>query len=185
LGQGWSLRRLRRTVGDLRGKAIGDFGCGYEAVMSRPFLDEVRSATLADLAISPALKARPNVVAIEGALPEALERVQTASLDVVLCNNVLEHLWAPGKLLAHMRRSLRSGGTGFVNVPSWRGRIVLETLSFRFGLVSFEEVDDHKRYYSTHELWQALVDSGFRPCEIVACATHKFGCNVFAACRVG
>ena len=183
-GQWLSVRRIRRAVHGFEGKAIGDIGCGYNADLVRSVLPEVTSATLVDLAIAPDLKQRRNVTAIEGKLPDALERVPAESLDAVICNNVLEHLWEPQRALRYMRRALRRNGLAFVNVPSWRGRFFLETAAFRLHVVPAEEMDDHKRYYSPNELWTLLVESGFRPMEIVKCRTHKFGLNTFAECRV-
>jgi len=182
-GQWLSGRQLRRAIGGFRGKAIGDFGCGYDADLVRSVLPEVASATLVDLSISPALKAQPNVTAFEGVLPDVLEQVPSQSLDAIICNNVLEHLWHPEPVLRHIRRALRTGGVAFVNVPSWRGRFFLETAAFRLNLAPAAEMDDHKRYYSPNELWRLLVESGFRPREIRSCGTHKFGLNTYAACR--
>jgi len=183
-GQWLSARRVRRAVHGFEGKAIGDFGCGFNADLVRSVLSEVASATLVDLAISPDLKRHRNVTAIEGTLPDVLAQVPTASLDAVICNNVLEHLWEPAPVLQHIRRALRPGAIAFINVPSWRGRFFLETAAFRLKLAPVEEMDDHKRYYSPEELWTLLVQGGFRPIEIARCGTHKFGLNSFAECKV-
>jgi 2-polyprenyl-3-methyl-5-hydroxy-6-metoxy-1,4-benzoquinol methylase len=184
-GHWLSFRRVRQVVGRFTGKAIGDFGCGYQASFVRTILSEVASATVVDLALAPDLKQASNVVAIEGTLPEALEQVPAQSLDVVVCNSILEHLWEPEIALGHVRRVLRQGGVAFINVPSWRGRLVLETAAFRLRLMPAEEMDDHKRYYSTNELWTLLVRSGFRPQEILTCRAHKLGLNTFAVCKPG
>lgn len=179
-----SHRRMRRSVGGFGGKRIADVGCGYHAMVVRDLLHEVEHATLVDLAISDELKARPNVRALESRLPEALEHIPDATLDVVICNNVLEHLWSPETAVAHFRRMLRQNGIAVLNVPSWRGKRVLEFASFRLHVVPEVEIDDHKRYYSPHELWTLLVKGGFRPSEIKRCFTHKFGLNTYADCRL-
>jgi SAM-dependent methyltransferase len=183
-GQWLSARGVRRAVHGFAGKAIGDFGCGYNADLVRSVLPEVASATLVDLSVAQDLKQRRNVTAIEGKLPGVLERVPAHSLDIVICNNVLEHLWEPEVALGHVRRVLRRAGIAFLNVPSWRGRFFLETAAFRLHLAPAEEMDDHKCYYSPNELWALLVRSGFRPMEITACRSHKFGLNTFATCKV-
>jgi 2-polyprenyl-3-methyl-5-hydroxy-6-metoxy-1,4-benzoquinol methylase len=180
-GHWLSVRRVRQAVRGFRGKAIGDFGCGYQASFARSVLGEVASATLVDLALAPDLKQAPNVIA----LPAVLEQVPAQSLDAVVCNSILEHLWEPGVALGHVKRVLRpAGGIAFINVPSWRGRLFLETAAFRLKLMPAEEMDDHKRYYSPSELWTLLVASGFRPMEILRCRSHKLGLNTYAVCRV-
>jgi len=164
-----SGRQIRRTVGSVDGKDVGDFGCGFEATYMRSVLAKVRSATL--------------VKAIEGKLPGVLQAMPDHSLDVVLCMSVLEHLWEPAKTLQHFRRLLRPGGVCAINVPSWRGKRALEFSAFRLGLSPASEMDDHKSYYDPRDLWPLLVAAGFVP-HAIRCFRHKFGLNTFAVCKV-
>ncbi|HUI02691.1 MAG TPA: methyltransferase domain-containing protein [Acidimicrobiales bacterium] len=183
LGTWLSGRRVRKEVGSFAGKAIGDFGCGYHARLARSVLEVVDSATLVDVALADDLKVHPKVRAIEGTLPDALAEVDDASLDVVLCVSVLEHLWHPEVALGEFRRIVRRGGVCLVNVPSWRGKRFLELSAFRLGLSPAEEMDDHKWYFDPRDLWPLLVRAGFLPHDI-RCRAYKFGLNTFAACRV-
>ena len=178
-----SGHQIRRTVGSIEGKDVGDFGCGFEATYMRSVFAKVRSATLVDISLAEDLKPRPNVTAIEGMLPGALEALPDRSLDVILCMSVLEHLWEPGQTLTHFRRLARPGGVVAVNVPSWRGKRALEFSAFRLGLSPASEMDDHKRYYDPRDLWPLLVAAGFMP-HGIRCFRHKFGLNTFAVCKV-
>jgi len=178
-----SGHQVRRTVGGLDGKDVGDFGCGFQATYMRTVLDRVRSATLVDIALADDLKSRPNVTAIEGKLPGVLQDLPDRSLDVILCMSVLEHLWEPGQALTHFRRLVRPGGVLAINVPSWRGKRALEFSAFRLGLSPATEMDDHKRYYDPRDLWPLLVTAGFVP-HGIRCFRHKFGLNTFAVCKV-
>jgi SAM-dependent methyltransferase len=178
-----SKRQIRRTVGDLRGRDVADFGCGYEATTMRRYLDVVGSATVVDLSLAPDLRTAPKVIAIEGELPGALAGLPSASLDVVLCMSVIEHLWEPQETITEFRRLLRPGGVCAINVPSWAGKRALEYSAFKLGLSPAEEMDDHKTYYDPRDLWPLLVRAGFRPRNI-RCFKHKFRLNTFALCRV-
>jgi SAM-dependent methyltransferase len=178
-----SARALRRELGSLAGKRLGDFGCGFHATFTRSVLDEVASAVLVDVALADDLKAERRVTAIEGQLPDALAAVPDGSLDAVLFVSVLEHLAEPLEALRELRRVTASGGVCLINVPSWRGKRWLEFSAFRLGLSPREEMDDHKRYYDPRELWPLLVAAGFVP-HGIRCHRHKFGLNTFAACRV-
>jgi SAM-dependent methyltransferase len=178
-----SGHQIRRTVGGIEGKDVGDFGCGFQATYMRTVLAQVRSATLADISLADDLKSRPNVTAIEGTLPGILQNLPDQSLDVTLSMSVLEHLWEPGQTLTHFRRLLRPGGVCAVNVPSWRGKRALEFSAFRLGLSPASEMDDHKRYYDPRDLWPLLVAAGFMP-HGIRCFKHKLGLNTFAVCKV-
>jgi SAM-dependent methyltransferase len=178
-----SGRSIRRHVRSFTGKRIADVGCGYEASFARSVLDDVAGAVLLDVAVDPGLKDHARVEVVEGPLPDTLAGVGDATMDVVLCTSVLEHLWEPQRALDEMRRLLRPGGVCLVNVPSWRGKRFLELSAFRLGLSPAAEMNDHKAYYDPRDLWPMLVRAGFRPQDIRV-SKHKFGLNTFAACRV-
>ena len=178
-----SGRQIRRTVGRIDGKDVGDFGCGFEATYLRSVLARARSAVLVDISLADDLKSLRSVTAIEGQLPGVLAALPDQSLDVVLCMSVLEHLWEPAQTLRHFRRLLRPGGVCAVNVPSWRGKRPLEFSAFRLGLSPACEMDDHKTYYDPRDLWPLLVAAGFMP-HGIRCFRHKFALNTFAVCKV-
>lgn len=180
-GMWLSSRRIRRSVSSFAGKRVADVGCGYHAHFARTLLDHAEQVVLLDIGLDPGLHCDPRITAIEGFLPGTLRRVADGSLDVVLCNSVLEHLWEPNAALAEFFRILAVGGIALFNVPSWRGKHFLEFAAFRVGL-STEEMDDHKMYYDPRDLWPLLVRAGFRPRDI-RCFRHKFGLNTFAVCR--
>jgi SAM-dependent methyltransferase len=179
-----SARQIRRYAGSMAGKRIGDFGCGYHATFVRSVLPEVDQAVLVDSALAPDLRADPKVMSIEGALPGALERIPSATLDVVLCISVLEHLWEPVTALRHCLRIAKPDGKCLFNVPSWRGKRFLEYSAFRLGWSPKDEMDDHKAYYDVKDFWPLLVQAGFIPSRI-RCFSHKFGLNTFAVCDAG
>jgi SAM-dependent methyltransferase len=176
-----SARQIRRYTGSLAGKCLGDFGCGYHATFARTVLPQLKRAVLVDSALSVDLKGQANVIAIEGILPDALEPLEPATLDVVVCISVLEHLWDPLPVLQHCRRLVKPGGICLFNVPSWRGKRFLEYSAFRLGLSPKDEMDDHKAYYDVKDFWPLLVRAGFLPSRI-RCFSHKFGLNTFAVC---
>jgi SAM-dependent methyltransferase len=180
----WLSSRAVRRHADLAGRRIADFGCGFDARFARTVLSQVEHAQLIDLHLAEDLKREPKVTAIEGTIEEVLPDIPDASLDLVLCLSVLEHLTDPQEALDGFRRILAPDGVLLLNVPSWRGKTFLELSAFRFGLSPASEMDDHKRYYDPRDLWPMLVAAGFRPSHI-RCRRHKFGLNTFAACRVG
>lgn len=182
LGVWLSARRIRRCAGSLAGKRVLDVGCGYQALLSRALAPDAAAVTLVDIHVSPEVRDLPAVAVVEGMLPGVLATLPDASVDVLICNSVLEHLWEPETALASFHRLLAPGGMALVNVPSWRGKRFLELAAFRLGVSPPDEMDDHKTYYDPRDLWPLLIRAGFRP-RNVDCYTHKFGLNTFAFCR--
>lgn len=171
--------QVKKWVGKLEGKRVGDFGCGYHAVVSRTLLKKLKSLTVVDLAVSPTLQTLQNVKAIEAHLPQGLSLIPSESFDVILCLSVLEHLSKPEVMLSEIHRLLSPGGKCLLNVPSWRGKHYLELSAFKLGLSPAEEMDDHKMYYDVRDIWPMMIRAGFRPSHI-KCFSHKFGLNTFA-----
>jgi SAM-dependent methyltransferase len=179
-----SWRKIRRFLSFNKESKprMGDFGSGYYATLTRRALPQISSAVVIDLQLCPDLKNYPQVRTIEGVLPTVLEVLDPESLDVIICNSVLEHLSQPDDTLRHLFRLLASGGICLINVPSWRGKWFLEFSAFQLGLSPAEEMNDHKNYYDPRDLWPLLVRAGFKPSHI-HCVKHKFGLNTFAYCR--
>lgn len=180
-GRWLSTTRIRRFVGDVSGLRCADIGCGYDAGLSRQLFGSAASLLLTDVKLSPHLAEPGRVTWLEGALPEVLHNVPSASLDVVIANNVIEHLWEPMDALREIHRLTAPGGKLVVNVPSWRGKFFLELAAFRFGVSPVEEMEDHKIYFDPRELWLLVRRAGFMPRDI-SCRRHKFGLNTIACC---
>ncbi len=181
LGIWLSARAIGRHVRH-DGSRVADFGCGYDGRLARSLAERAASVLAVDLALAPDLGEQPRITAVESPIAELLPTLPDASLDLVLCVSVLEHLWEPDAALSHFHRLLAPGGTLFVNVPSWRGKRFLELAAFRLGVSPAEEMDDHKRYYDPRDLWPMLVAAGFRP-SAIRCRRHKLGLNTYAVCR--
>jgi SAM-dependent methyltransferase len=177
-----SQRQIRHTVGNLAGKDVGDFGCGFEASTMRHYLNTVRTAVLVDVSLAPDLRTHPKVLAIEGELPGCLSELPSNSLDVAFCMSVVEHLWQPELTIAEFYRLLRPGGVCAINVPSWLGKRFLEYSAFKLGTSPADEMDDHKMYYDPRDLWPLVVKAGFKPRNIRV-FRHKFRLNTFAVGR--
>ena len=91
------------------GLSVADVGCGFNASFTRSIIDRVDHAVIVDVALADDLKNCPKITAVENFLPDALKTVADQRLDVVVCNNVIEHLWEPLATLREFRRiTLRS-----------------------------------------------------------------------------
>ena len=182
LGVWLSRRQVQNRVGDVSGKRIGDFGCGFHARLGVELVASAAHVTLVDVALADNLKEHPKITAFEGPLPAAMEKVPDSSLDVTLCISVLEHLWEDQAMLNELRRVTAPGGVCALSVPGWLDKPFLEFTAFRMGIQP-DEMDDHKRYYGIRDLWPMLRRAGFLP-HAISCRRYKLATSVFAVCRV-
>jgi SAM-dependent methyltransferase len=86
-----------------------------------------------DVRIAPEARAEPDLSFVETTIEDTMPALPDRSFDPILFISVLEHLWRPIWALEHWRRLLRPDGLLLVNVPTWRGKIFLESSAFRPG----------------------------------------------------
>ena len=91
---------------------------------------------------------------------------------------LIEHVQSPLPLLTEARRVLKPGGTLVLTTPSPQSRLVLELMA-RLRLISREEIEEHKHYYSPPEVYKLLTSAGFATSDI-SCARFEVGLNVVA-----
>lgn len=175
-----SQRAIRRWLPDRPGLEVLELGCGYHAANLVHLPASVARATAVDFRLAPGLRVDPRLELHEGPIEDILPTLAPGRFDVVLMISVLEHLHDPLAALHAARVVMRPGGLLLVNVPTWRGKAFLEFSAFRLGLSPAVEMDDHKNYYDTRDLWPLLVRAGFRPSRI-RLRYHKFGLNLFGA----
>lgn len=101
------------------------------------------------------------------------------SFDIVTMTAVLEHLETPKFVLSECYRVLRRRGSLILTTPSPIAKPVLEFLAFRLGIVSPQEIADHKHYFSKNELRQLLLAVGF-PESTIYIKYFQLWFNIFA-----
>jgi 2-polyprenyl-3-methyl-5-hydroxy-6-metoxy-1,4-benzoquinol methylase len=126
-----------------------DVGCGWEARLLQDLSPYITKGVGVDF------KA-PNIQTnkiqtftghIDGSLP-----FEDESFDLITMLAVLEHLDHPLEILKECARVLRPHGGLVITVPSRYAKPVLEFLAFRVGIVSRDEILDHKNYFNKEDL---------------------------------
>lgn len=173
-----STRVLRQIVKNQTGCEVLDLGAGFYALNSRKLLSAFPKLkiTAVDLQLDESLVDK--MVIIKGELPSVLATI-TTDFDLIILNNVIEHLDFPSETVLQLVSKLKPNGKIFINVPNWQGKWVHEFLSFKLKIMDGIEINDHKNYYTKRQLWTLLANSKIKPNQI-RIKTHKFFLNTLA-----
>lgn len=82
--------------------------------------------------------------------------------EVVIMLAVCEHLRSENLLvlLQNIRRILKTRGVFIFTTPSPKSDWILKLMAV-FGIVSKEEIDEHKEYYNAEKMRKLLIEAGF------------------------
>ena len=162
----WERRRALLLAEAAKGERVLDLGCGSGRFVAA-LLDAGTDAVGVELAEGALERARRNVPGAElhalgpdGAIP-----LEDASVDLVWCSEVLEHVPDTAGLLSEARRVLRTGGRLLVTTPSHDlPRRALIALT-RFD-AHFDPLGQHVRFYSRRSLARVLDTFAFEDVHI-------------------
>ena len=164
----WERRRALLLAEARRGERVLDLGCGagrFVAALADAGADPV-GVELAEAALE---RARRNVPGAElhglgtdGAIP-----LEDASVDLVWCSEVLEHVPDTAGLLSEARRVLRTGGRLLVTTPSHDlpRRLLIALARFE---PHFDPLGQHVRFYSRRSLARVLEAFAFEEVHITS-----------------
>jgi SAM-dependent methyltransferase len=183
---------VRREIAPLlpaRAEHVLEVGCGQGGTLAW-LKDQGLAARTTGIELdapSAAVARRQVDHVIEGDAGTALDNLPAASVDLVLCLDVLEHLVDPWRAMARLTRALRPGGHVIISVPNirhysvtlpllWSGRWqyedagILDRTHLRFftragaraliagaGLDSAGGIDTGLAPTRRRELWKPLV----------------------------
>lgn len=151
-----------------------DIGCGYNGAMLSVISSKIYEGMGIDVSVSK--KKIANNIKLSS---QRSAKLQKNYFDLATCLAVVEHLEKPIVLLKIAYKSLKKNGKLIITTPSPIAKPILEFLAFRLGVVSKQEIKDHKKYYSKDELVSLLVSCGFKQKNIEV-KSFSFGMNTFA-----
>jgi SAM-dependent methyltransferase len=157
----WERRRALLLAEVRPGERVLDLGCGagrFVAAVRGAGADPV-GVELAEAALERARGNAPGadlrLVADDGSLP-----LEHASVDLVWCSEVLEHVPDTAHLLLEVRRVLRPGGRLLVTVPD-HPRLRTAVIALTRFEAHFDPLGQHLRFYTRRSLAATLEHAGF------------------------
>lgn len=167
--------RFRKVLPYVKGGSkILDIGCGYKGTLLSLLSSNISEGVGVDISVSKK-KINNNIKLI----PQKNAKLPKNYFDLVTCLAVVEHLENPKFLLTTAYKSLKKNGRLLITTPSQIAKPILEFLAFKLGIVSKQEIIDHKKYYSKEELENLLASCGFRR-KNIQIKYFSFGVNTFA-----
>jgi SAM-dependent methyltransferase len=157
----WERRRAFLLAEARPGERVLDLGCGagrFVAALRDAGADPV-GVEIAETALERARRNAPGadlrLIEPDGSLP-----LEHASVDLVWCSEVLEHVADTGHTLLEARRVLRPGGRLLVTVP-FHGRVKTALIALTRFDAHFDPLGQHLRFYTGESLASTLERSGF------------------------
>lgn len=147
------IRRIKPHLINNPDIRVLDIGCGWGFRFLKSIEPYIREGVGIDFKV-PEIKTRKietHAVMLDSDLP-----FPDGSFDVVTMLAVLEHLDNPLKILNEISRILKPRGKVFITVPSRYSKPILEFLAFKLGVISSEEIRDHKNYYNREDLMELI-----------------------------
>jgi ubiquinone/menaquinone biosynthesis C-methylase UbiE len=157
----WDRRRAFLLAEARPGERVLDLGCGagrFVAALRDAGADPV-GVEIAEAALERARRNAPGadlrLMEPDGSLP-----LEHASVDLVWCSEVLEHVADTEHTLLEARRVLRPRGRMLVTVP-FHGRVKTAAIALTRFDAHFDPLGQHLRFYTRDSLATTLDRSGF------------------------
>jgi len=171
----WRYSKIKKYI--KRDSIVLDLGCGYDAKLLKSFQNIIKKGIGIDLNFNQKLKSE-KIKLIRGRADQKIN-LPLNSVNTIISLALIEHVENPDMMLSESFRILKKGGNLLLTTPSKYSKPLLEFLAFNLGIISKEEISDHKRYYNKKSLLTALLKAGFRKNKIKT-RYFQLGLNIFA-----
>lgn len=152
----WRFRKIIRHIP--KNARVLDLGCGFNGKLLQKIREKISSGVGVDISVNLTIK-DPRIRLFAQNLNNP-SPFSGDTFDIVTSLANLEHLQNPENNLREIRRVLKPSGVLLLTTPSIYGKPVLETLAF-FGIISREEIRDHKNYFNKKILTELCSRAGF------------------------
>jgi len=121
-------------------------------------------------------------------IEQELPNIQPASIDLILCLDVLEHLVNPWETIRRLDSLLKPGGLLIISVPNIRNYHILVDLAFK-GKFSYTESGildrTHLRFFTRASAIELAESAGARVIQQIGTETTRWQKRLLTACGLG
>jgi 2-polyprenyl-3-methyl-5-hydroxy-6-metoxy-1,4-benzoquinol methylase len=173
----FSFLRYRSVTPHInKGSKVLDLGCGYKGAFLNKISGKIKEGVGVDVSVGK--NPNKNILLKKGIVDKPLKL--NSKFDCVTSLAVIEHVNDPKTHLTQAYIHLKPGGKLLLTTPSKKSEPLLNFLALKIGIVSKEEIKDHKRYYDSDELENVIKQCGFKNINV---KSFEFGYNLFASAQ--
>jgi len=151
-----------------------DFGCGHQVYFLTQVQGKIKKGIGVDYDAEP--KKISSNIEIKHLLFKERLPFMDKTYDKAFLLATIEHVDIDKvpKLFRELYRVLKLGGKVVMTTPTPFGKVILEFMAFKLGIISKKEVGDHKKYYNKKDIDNLAKNYGFK---IEIYQTFQFGAN--------
>ena len=135
-----------------------DLGCGYKGALLKKISPKIEDGLGVDISVTNK-KIANNITLVSNKKGNIY--IPQNHFDLAISLAVIEHLNNPLDLVKKVYKSLKKGGTLLITTPSPTAKPILEFLAYKVGVISKQEIKDHKKYYNKEKIRILLKNAGF------------------------
>lgn len=175
------LREIRFAVASKYIKSnsiVADFGCGYHGEFLNRISNKIKLGFGYDLSVNNS-KNKKNIKLTKLDINK-INSLTKNKFDYITTLAVLEHVSNPNEYIKRLTSKLKRNGKLIITTPHKRSKFLLELLSFKLGLVSKDEISDHKTYFTELTLKEIINKNKLK---IIELKTFEFGFNLLCVVK--
>lgn len=158
---------------------ILDFGCGPESMFYKYITNENFKF---NKYVGFDLLARKEIDTSKKLISRDFDKVKDSRFHLLSMFAVLEHLDYPDFDFSFVTKLVLPGGYLLLTTPTKISKPVLEFLSYKLGIVSRREIEEHKHYFNIKEIVELFSKYGFQK---VDAKVFELGMNNYVLLKKG
>lgn len=157
---------------------VADFGCGYHGELLNKISKNIKNGTGYDISVTETAL-HSNIKLYKA---DINKRISSDSLkfDCITTLAVLEHVLNPNNYIKKLVTKLKPKGLLIITTPHVRSKKILEVLSLWLGLISKDEILDHKNYFTESTLKKVILSNKLK---VVDLKTFELGLNILCVAK--
>ena len=170
------INRIKKYL--KKNSRIIDFGCGSNFALLNCFPKKYFTKYVGIDPLASSKLINDSVEIIKSKIEKSI--VKENNFDTVVMLALLEHVDDPEKIVNKAYKLLKKNGVVVATTPSIIAKPVLEFLSYKLGIVSKREIEEHKQYFTPRFIKNIFYNVGFKN---VIIKRFEFGFNILIVAK--